>query len=145
MDYVTREQIEHLNIERTNLESIRDRAISDLQRGVFSAAYAGADLEPIDLASIREGLTEYFGEFIGPVARREDMLRADIGLPEPLRAPSPGREAKLRDAKDWLRKLNDGVRNDNHAAKEALIRAYEAAYPGVFESSRINTISEAAE
>lgn len=142
MDHVTREQIAHLEIERSNLESIRDRAISDLQRGVVAAAYAGADVEPIDLSGIREGLNEYFGEFIGPVSRREGMLRAGIGLPETLRVASAGRAAKLRDAKEWHRKLSDALRHANHSAEDALIRAYEAAYPGVFEAP---IIAEAAE
>ncbi|MFG1284423.1 hypothetical protein [Xanthobacter autotrophicus] len=141
MDHVTREQIAHLEIERSNLESIRDRAISDLQRGVVAAAYAGADVEPIDLSGIREGLNEYFGEFIGPVSRREGMLRAGIGLPETLRVAGAGRAAKLRDAKEWHRKLSDALRHANHSAEDALIRAYEAAYPGVFEAP----MSEAAE
>lgn len=141
MDHVTREQIAHLEIERSNLESIRDRAISDLQRGVVSSAYAGADVEPIDLAGIREGLTEYFGEFIGPVKRREDALRRVAGCPEPLRVAGAGRAAKLRDAKEWHRKLSDALRHANHSAEDALIRAYEAAYPGVFEAP----MSEAAE
>lgn len=133
MSIITREQIEHLNIERTNLERIRDRAISDLQRGVVAAAYAGAPLEPLDLGGIREDLTDLFGEYIGPTARREDALRADIGCAAPLELPYPGRATKLRAAKEWLRLMNDGVKNANHAAEEALIRAHEAAYPGAFE------------
>ena len=143
MSIITREQIEHLNIERTNLEHIRDRTISDLQRGVVAAAYAGAPVEPLDLAGIRADVTELFAEYIGPTARREDALRADIDFPEPLRINRVSHEAKLRDAKDWLRKLTDGVKNANHAAEEALIRAYEAAYPGVF--GQRTSIQEAAE
>lgn len=142
MSIIAREQIEHLNIERANLECIRDRAISDLQRGVVAAAYAGASLEPLDLAGIREGLNEFFSEYIGPVARREDALRADIGCAAPLELPYPGRADKLRAAKEWHRLLTDGVKNANHAAEEALIRAYEAAYPGVFEAP---SAQEAAE
>ena len=146
MPIITREQIEHLDIERANLERIRDRTISDLQRGVVAAAYAGAKLEPLDLAGIRDEVTDLFAEYIGPVARREDDLRADINFPAPLRINRVSHDEKLRDAKDWLWRVQDGVRNANHAAEEALIRAYEAAYPGVFEpAQRVPSISEAAE
>ena len=146
MSIITREQIEHLDIERANLECIRDRTISDLQRGVVAAAYAGAPLEPLDLAGIREEVTELFAEYIAPTARREDALRAEIDFPAPLRINRVSHETKLRDAKDWLRKLTDGVKNANHSAEEALIRAYQAAHPGVFEPAhRVPSISEAAE
>ena len=142
MSIITREQIEHLDIERANLERIRDRTISDLQRGVVAAAYAGAPLEPLDLAGIREEVTELFAEYIAPTARREDALRAEIDFPAPLRINRVSHDEKLRDAKDWLWRVQDGVRNANHAAEEALIRAYEAAHPGVHAQ---RTIQEAAE
>lgn len=148
MSIIINEQIEHVRIERDNVASIRDRTISDTQRAVRDLAYSGADVQPLDLGGIREEITEFFAPWIVAAEARIEVLDDELGRGPELRsyrAYSPSREAKLRDAKDWLHKLTDGVKNANHAAEEALIRAYQAAHPGVFGPNRINSISEAAE
>ena len=146
MSIIINEQIEHVRIERDNIVRIRDRTISETQRGVRDLAYSGADVQPLDLGAIREEITEFFAPWIVAAEARIEVLDDELGRGPELRsyrAYSPSEYQKLRDAKDWLRKLTDGVRNANHAAEEALIRAYEAAYPGVF--GQRTSIQEAAE
>lgn len=149
MSIIINEQIEHVRIERDNIIRIRDRTISETQRGVRDLAYSGADVQPLDLGAIREEITEFFAPWIVAAEARIEVLDDMRGRGPELRSYrcyTVGRDAKLRDAKDWLWRVQDGVKNANHAAEEALIRAYEAAYPGVFEpAQRVPSISEAAE
>ena len=146
MSIIINEQIEHVRIERDNIACVRDRTISDTQRAVRDLAYSGADVQPLDLGGIREEITDFFAPWIGAAEARIEMLDDERGRGTELRsyaAYDPSREAKLRDAWDWMNKMERGVRNANHAAEEALIRAYEAAYPGAF--GRRTSIQEAAE
>lgn len=148
MSIIVNEQREHVMIERDNIVSIRDRMIGDTQRAVRDLAYSGADVQPLDLGSIREEITAFFAPWIGAAEARLEVLDDELGRGPELRSYrdyTASGYAKLRDAKDWLRRVMDGVTNGNHAAEEALIRAYEAAHPGVFGPAQRTSIQEAAE